>query len=243
MAIGLALLFNIRLPVNFFSPYKATSIIDFWRRWHMTLSRYLKDYLYIPLGGNRYGEYKRLRNLMLTMLIGGLWHGAGWTFIFWGGLHGLYLVINHSWRKLRIQLPNSLTWLLTFVSVVIAWVFFRSDTIFTALIVVRGMLGLNGVAVSELHFNGVMPLTNLSVNSVIIWIGSALTIIKFFPNSMEITARYSPALGIGEKDIETFWAKYLQWKPSILWTFIIGIAGVVSILAMVQVSEFLYFQF
>ena len=101
MAIGLALLFGIRLPVNFRSPYQATSIIEFWRRWHITLSRFLRDYLYIPLGGNRLGEQRRYINLLVTMLLGGLWHGAGWNFLVWGGLHGIYLSINHLWRGWR----------------------------------------------------------------------------------------------------------------------------------------------
>ena len=100
MATGLALMFGIRLPVNFLSPYKAASIIDFWRRWHMTLSRFLRDYLYIPLGGNRQGPGRRMANLMLTMILGGLWHGAGWTFVLWGALHGIYLMINTLWRAI-----------------------------------------------------------------------------------------------------------------------------------------------
>src|ERR1700761_7123890 len=139
MAIGLALLFGIRLPVNFRSPYQATSIIDFWRRWHITLSRFLRDYLYIPLGGNRLGEARRYFNLMLTMLLGGLWHGAGWNFLIWGGLHGLYLGINHLWQRgagVTIAKPDAaasrpstiLSWAITFAAVVLAWVFFRART-------------------------------------------------------------------------------------------------------------------
>lgn len=104
MAIGAALLFGIRLPLNFASPYKAQSIIDFWRRWHMTLSRFLRDYLYVPLGGNRHGEARRYANLLATMVLGGLWHGAAWTFVFWGALHGAYLVVNHLWRAIRPRL-------------------------------------------------------------------------------------------------------------------------------------------
>src|SRR5574340_189032 len=99
MALGAALMFGIRLPVNFNSPYKATSIIEFWRRWHMTLSRFLRDYLSNPLGGNRKGKLRRYLNLMVTMLLDGLWHGAGWTFVVWGALHGAYLAINHLWRE------------------------------------------------------------------------------------------------------------------------------------------------
>jgi alginate O-acetyltransferase complex protein AlgI len=97
MAIGLSLLFGVKLPLNFNSPYKAVNIIEFWRRWHMTLSRFLRDYLYIPLGGSRAGEARRLANVMIVMLLGGLWHGASWTFVVWGGLHGIYLMVNHAW--------------------------------------------------------------------------------------------------------------------------------------------------
>ena len=256
MAIGLALVFNIRLPVNFFSPYKATSIIDFWRRWHMTLSRYLRDYLYIPLGGNRHGEYKRLRNLIITMILGGLWHGAGWTFIIWGTLHGLYLVINHSWRKLNLSIPNSVAWGLTFISVIIAWVFFRADTVHSAIFIIKGMFALNGISLPSqiahtlpmletygIKFSGLMPLTKLSGSQAVLWVGMSLFIAIFLPNIMEITAKYCPALGIEEKSIETRWAKYIQWNPSYLWSIVIGIMAIVSILAMVQASEFLYFQF
>src|SRR5438270_3861249 len=129
MAVGLALLFGIRLPVNFRSPYKALSIIEFWRRWHITLSRFLRDYLYIPLGGNRLGEQRRYLNLLLTMLLGGLWHGAAWNFVIWGGLHGLYRCINHLWhrrrgeRALNSAMGKVASWAVTFFAVVIAWVF------------------------------------------------------------------------------------------------------------------------
>src|SRR6202165_671253 len=134
MAVGLALSFGIRLPVNFRSPYRAISIIEFWRRWHITLSRFLRDYLYIPLGGNRLGEQRRYINLMVTMLLGGLWHGAGWNFLVWGGLHGVYLGINHLWHGWRndasqssVSVPvaralTTLSWAVTFLAVVIAWV-------------------------------------------------------------------------------------------------------------------------
>lgn len=256
MAVGLALLFNIRLPVNFFSPYKATSIIDFWRRWHMTLSRYLRDYLYIPLGGNRYGEYNRLRNLMITMLLGGLWHGAGWTFIVWGLLHGLYLVINHSWRKLKFSLSNGVAWGLNFICVVIAWVFFRADTIHSAVLIIKGMFGLNGISLPGnivhklpilgnygVKFAGLMPLTSLPTSKVVIGIGISMGIVMFLPNVMEITAKYRPALGIEEKSVETKLAKYLQWTPSYFWSIVLGIITILSILSIGQISEFLYFQF
>src|ERR1017187_6696870 len=139
MAIALARMFGITLPLNFDSPYKATNIIDFWRRWHMTLSRFLRDYLYYPLGGNRKGKPRRYINLMITMLLGGLWHGAGWTFVIWGGLHGMYLAINHTWSRLIKHVPTLarfsttrsyaiLALLLTQFCVVVAWVFFRATS-------------------------------------------------------------------------------------------------------------------
>src|SRR6201987_5576115 len=147
MAIGLALLFGIRLPVNFRSPYQATSIIEFLRRWHITLSRFLRNYLYIPLGGNRLGERRRHVNLMVTMLLGGLWHGAGWNFLIWGGLHGGYLVVNHLWRTGRKGTATSpggrvVCWLLTFLAVVVAWVFFRAKSLTGAWRMLAGLLGL-----------------------------------------------------------------------------------------------------
>ncbi len=127
MALGLARMFGFRLPVNFNSPYQASSVIDFWHRWHITLSRFLRDYLYIPLGGNRLGKARRYVNLMITMLLGGLWHGANWTFVVWGGLHGAYLVINHGFRALGGNRKRGIwTRGVTFVSVAIAWVMFRA---------------------------------------------------------------------------------------------------------------------
>lgn len=137
MAIGLSWLFNVQLPINFNSPYKARNISEFWRRWHMTLSAFLRDYLYIALGGNRKGPIRRYTNLLATMLLGGLWHGASWTFVFWGGLHGAYLCINHAFQKLhtRVPVPGYLStvsspfcWLITMGAVIVSWVFFRAAT-------------------------------------------------------------------------------------------------------------------
>lgn len=140
MALGLALMFNIKFPLNFNSPYKANSIIDFWRRWHMTLSAFLRNFIYIPLGGNRKGEPRKYANLMATMLIGGLWHGASWTFVFWGGLHGFALVINHLWRKLGFSMNWLLGRVLCFLFVIIGWVFFRAESFDQALIILKGMI-------------------------------------------------------------------------------------------------------
>ena len=139
MAIGASLLFNIKLPINFNSPYKATSIQDFWRRWHITLSTFLKDYIYIPLGGNRKGTFRTSTNLMATFILGGIWHGAGWTFVFWGFLHGVALVINHLWKSIGLKMPMLLAWFITFNFVNIAWVFFRAKEWSDALKVLRAM--------------------------------------------------------------------------------------------------------
>jgi alginate O-acetyltransferase complex protein AlgI len=150
IAIGLARMFNIRFPLNFDSPYKAMTIQDFWRRWNMTLSRFLRDFLYIPLGGNRQGELRRLLNLMLTMLLGGLWHGAAWRFLLWGGLHGLYLILHQEWARRApawASLPPVAAQALTLLVVVLAWVPFRAPNLAATLAMLRGMAGLNGLAV------------------------------------------------------------------------------------------------
>ena len=161
MAIGLALMIGVQLPMNFHSPYKALNIADFWRRWHMTLSRFLRDYLYIPLGGNRHGLVRQQTNLMVTMLLGGLWHGAGWTFVVWGGLHGLYLMLHRAWRRSAERwcpgggpvwaaaFMTPLAWVATFLGVVIAWVFFRAPDLPSALSILRGMAGLHGAQLPE----------------------------------------------------------------------------------------------
>ena len=148
MAIGLALLFGFVLPFNFNAPYKSTSIRDFWRRWHMTLSRFLRDYLYIALGGNRRGQAAQMAFLMATMLLGGLWHGAGWTFVAWGGLHGLGLMVNHLWRGAGLRLPAVVGWALTFLIVMAGWVLFRADSFAAAADILAAMAGGNGLALA-----------------------------------------------------------------------------------------------
>ncbi|MFC1574715.1 MBOAT family O-acyltransferase [Gemmatimonadota bacterium] len=184
MALGLGLLFGIRLPVNFNSPYKAVDIIDFWRRWHITLSRFLRDYLYIPLGGNRRGRPRRYVNLMITMILGGLWHGAGWTFVFFGILHGLYLCVNHAWRALRGGgRDHESPWgewsarLLTFAAVAVGFVFFRAGSFGEAIRVLQGLVGVGdfqnsssgilGVAAAFLCLSAmVLPNSNETANWV-----------------------------------------------------------------------------
>lgn len=156
IAIGLGLLFGLKMPENFASPYRSTSIIDFWRRWHITLSTFLRDYLYIPLGGNRRGNARRYINLFTTMLLGGLWHGAAWTFVIWGGLHGAYLTINHLFNNILQRMPALqklsmsrfgifLGWALTFWAVMLAWIFFRAESLDAALNIAAGYIGFNGI--------------------------------------------------------------------------------------------------
>lgn len=173
MAIGLAAMVGIQLPINFMAPYRSTSVIEFWRRWHMTLSRFLRDYLYFPLGGSRNGRARRYRNLFLTMLLGGFWHGAGWTFVFWGALHGVYLMVNHAWRSLvrrtfgrDIQSPfySCFGWSVTMFSVVVGWVFFRADNFGTGMVVLRGMFGFNGAELPS-QVVGMVPFVERWISS------------------------------------------------------------------------------
>lgn len=169
MAIGLSLLFGIHLPINFNSPYKATSIIDFWRRWHISLSTFLRDYLYIPLGGNLRGKVRRYLNLFATMLLGGLWHGANWTFLLWGAAHGVLLIINHGWRNFvgdhrrSGRVGGTISWIITFVSVCFTWVLFRADSLTSAINVYKGMLGLNGMAIPPFLASRLPSLHNIQV--------------------------------------------------------------------------------
>jgi alginate O-acetyltransferase complex protein AlgI len=197
MALGIALLFNIKLPVNFDSPYKATSIIDFWRRWHMTLSRFLRDYLYIPLGGNRKGALRRYLNLMATMLLGGLWHGAGWTFVIWGALHGVFLTINHLWREMVAE--KFLRWVpgwigamtggaITFVAVVAAWVVFRSNDITHASIMLEAMSGINSrpITLDAVLHGQLLLTTDLSGRDLVKLLVLSLGWVWLLPNSSRL---------------------------------------------------------
>ena len=245
MAIGIARMFGIKLPINFDSPYKAISISDFWRRWHITLSNFLRDYLYIRLGGSRKGEFRRNFNLFITMLLGGLWHGAGWTFVFWGGLHGTYLVINHQWRSLRKRLGHDLKnthwfdrgcgWLLTFVAVVIGWVFFRANNMGAALRILRGMIGLNGISLSTSFITSILLIIFL------------LMVALFTPNTQQWMERYDPALNheVEKNSVssnQSLW-KRLRWEPNQLFSLIVAAIALIAILSLPKETEFLYFQF
>lgn len=145
MAIGASLLFNVWLPLNFNSPYKSLDIQDFWRRWHITLGRYLRDYIYIPLGGNRSGKYRLYINLFLTFLLGGLWHGASWMFVMWGALHGGALIIHRLWGNMGFALPKAAAWLVTFLFVNVTWVFFRATSMDDAWRILLAMIDFNSI--------------------------------------------------------------------------------------------------
>jgi len=259
-------MFGVRLPLNFNSPYKATSIIDFWRRWHITLSRFLRDYLYIPLGGSRKGEARRMTNLMITMLLGGLWHGAGWTFVLWGGLHGLYLIINHGWRKLfpviePSRLRKLFGWVVTMLVVVIAWVPFRAESLDGATAVLGAMMGGNGLSLPESLVGKISSVEQWLVTQGVVfqgmfsngvfgnpklglaWIAILILIAAFLPNTQQFMRRYRPAFETYHGEIQRLRYRWLEWRPTVVWgTYAATLLGL-AILGLTRVSEFLYFQF
>jgi len=264
MAIGLSRLFGVKLPLNFDSPYKAQNIIDFWRRWHMTLSRFLRDYLYISLGGNRKGSARRYLNLFVTMLLGGLWHGAGWTFVLWGGLHGAYLIVNHGWMALRQRLGQdpdrttvggrAIARLITFVAVVVGWVFFRAASVEDALAILRGMTGVNGVSIPAalatylpasmsaalVQWGVAFPLGGGSrLVFQYAWIVALLPLVMLAPNTQEILGNFQPALNFHDP---RRWAG-LSWRPTPAWAAIVATLTACGLLSLTRVSEFLYYQF
>lgn len=234
MAIGAALLFNIKLPINFNSPYKATDIQDFWRRWHITLSRFLKDYVYIPLGGNRKGNFRTYNNLMATFIIGGIWHGAGWTFVFWGFLHGLALVIHRAWSSLGFKLWTWLAWLITFNFVNVAWVFFRAKEWDDAIKVLSGMVTIDNIVLPEKLASKLQFLSGYGINFgewaisiggnnwTAIWLIAGFILILVFNNSTQ--------------RMDIFKLNY----KTVLWSCVAFLGGVLS---LNKVSEFLYFNF
>lgn len=257
MAIGLSRMFNIELPLNFNSPYKARSISDFWRRWHITLSRFLRDYLYVPLGGNRCSKTRRYTNLMLTMLLGGLWHGAGWTFVIWGGLHGFYLAINHAWQALHSRHLDKLVvpaWLgslgsiaLTFFCVVIAWVFFRATDFAHATRVLAAMFDPSSVfapidSAAFTWLSGLVPgfrlapLEAFGGDRQVAWTVVLFLVVWGLPNTQEIIARLQSAA----------WPQGVR-TPEGVWLLIGSTSFWVVLVLVVNetrgVSEFIYFNF
>jgi len=267
MAIGCSRIFGIKLPVNFFSPYKSVSIIEFWRRWHITLSRFLRDYLYVPLGGSRKGKGRRFANLFLTMLLGGLWHGAGWTFVIWGALHGSYLMINHAWHwsmqaaGFRLEAHRAyrlFCWLLTFLGVTVAWVYFRAPTLEQGNAIILAMLGTNGaelpmsVAARVSGLENTLTLMGVSLGggSGSAFVGNYLWVLVgafgavCMPNVAQIFHHYEPVLYEHQESFKAVRDQArIRWGYSTTWAATTGLIGLVGVLTLTQISEFLYFQF
>lgn len=217
MAVGLGLMMNIKFPANFNSPYKSKSITEFWKRWHITLSSWLKDYLYISLGGNRLGTIFTYRNLFLTMLIGGLWHGANWTFVLWGAIHGVALAVERLFNDKKVDLLkfSVLKWALTFFVVSIAWVFFRANSV------------SDGV---------------LWLNKVFEWNSSFSTDLTFMPIKFRDKFYILASIGL----VSALFAKNtweMKFLPSWRNVFVVAILFVVCLMYMGEKSPFLYFQF
>jgi alginate O-acetyltransferase complex protein AlgI len=241
MAIGLSLLFGVRLPYNFNSPYKAHNISEFWRRWHMTLSRFLRDYLYVPLGGNRRGRLRRYINLLVTMLLGGLWHGASWTFVIWGGLHGIYLVINHAWQWLWGHVPEgryprgpfwsgaarAASVALTLLCVIVAWTFFRAPTFDAALRMVCSLFGI-----------GTPGGAATAAPASFVWIAVFGLAALFGKNSQQLIDGYFAS---------AMDRPMMRWRGEFQTAFcgvmVVGIFFLAAITASRNVTEFIYFNF
>ena len=191
MAIGLALLFNIKIPINFNSPYKALNIQDFWRRWHITLSRFLREYIYIPLGGNRKSSFSTYRNLIATFIIGGLWHGAGWTFLFWGLIHAIALSIHKLWQSFDLILHPIIAWFITFNFINISWIFFRAERWEDAINIIKAMFDFEQLTFNiDYTFNYTIIVHNILINSmevsnIITWLILGFIISIYFNNSIE----------------------------------------------------------
>ncbi|MDH4317232.1 MAG: hypothetical protein OEV64_02475 [Desulfobulbaceae bacterium] len=250
MAMGSGRLFGIVLPHNFDSPYKSSNITEFWRRWHITLSRFLRDYLYIPLGGNRKGGVRRTINVAATMLLGGLWHGAGWTFIFWGGLHGLYLTIHQIFARYsmsRSYRPSSFClgcglagWagnflgvMCTFVAVVVGWVFFRAQNFSSALSILKAMAGLNGIG-------GVLVVSQ--VNHAIGWIIFCSLVCFFMPNTRQLFEDRPFQISLDPSKIDSL-TRMFHWRPNTWWLGFVFTLFLCSLYSINRLSEFLYYQF
>ncbi len=237
MAVGLSRMFGVAMPCNFASPYKSTSIIDFWRRWHMTLSKFVRDYLYIPLGGSHCGWLRNHTNLLVVMVIMGLWHGAGWAFVVWGAVHGSYLVLNHAWATLSRGTPlerfrQSALWrkvslMITFIAVASAWVIFRADSLHDASLLLQLMYGL------EPGGNGsVLPDLDWRMWAVLL---ALLLAVWLLPNSQEIVGVNE----LGESGNTPAW----QWIFNKRGAVLAAAMMFAALILMQRPSPFLYFQF
>ena len=260
MAIGLGLLFNLRLPLNFAAPFRSTSIIDLWRRWHITLSRFLRDFVYVPLGGNCSGPIRRSVNLFLTMLLGGLWHGANWTFIAWGAFHGALLIANHAWRAVMgpsksSWVGNLIGWFLTFGAFAVGMTFFRAPNIETAWHMVVAMAGFGhaspDAALAVTTDSWIISKGFVSEAFVRAWLGSHWTVVAtlitagvlafalFIPDTMEM-ADYR------ENEPHSNWRRsawIFAWRPTPIRLALIVILFAIVFANLNSFTEFLYYQF
>lgn len=230
MAMGIAMLFGVVLPLNFNSPYKACDIADFWKRWHMTLSRFLKDYLYIPLGGNRHGNSRMFLALGATMVLGGLWHGAGWQFIAWGAMHGAMLIAHRAWSMAGLRMWSWAGRLLTLTGVVMAWVLFRAANVEDALLVWRKMLGLDGI---------VLPVVYRSVDVV-----QLTTAVSPFINGIEIALMaVLMCFCMTCKNVHEVWDSWQEERPKLRRVGYIGALSVATMFMLGNYSAYLYWAF
>lgn len=238
MAVGLAFLWGFRLPMNFYSPYKADSIIEFWRRWHISLSSFLRDYLYIRLGGNRHGFARTMAALMATMLLGGLWHGAGLQFLVWGGLHGALLVANHCWRRAGAPtLPRPLGVALTFGAVCVAWLYFRAGSLEEA----------NQFALALFGFGATESFTP-TTRGIVTFAWAYALIIWGLPNTVQVFARHSlflPSKAFADALAKAAAAPRRWWHHefSRSWALLTAVIFTIGWFAISNLSPFLYFQF
>lgn len=262
MAVGLARIFGFKFPINFFSPYKARSIIDFWRRWHISLSRFLRNYLYFPLGGSKKGPFRRYFNVFIVMVLGGIWHGAGWTFLLWGVLHGGAILVNHLWNDFGRRGPpatgwlmGEVKWLVTFIFVLVAWTAFRAHDLNTTLAMYSGMIGANGVSMpleawplegvfaKLLHTGPELWRGVGALNPIVafVWAPIAVIVLRFLPETVLFFRR--DRTFIIEDGYDHADTTKLTWRPSWRWALIIGGLLALTVWRISGESEFIYFQF
>ena len=229
MALGSAKMLNIDLPINFNSPYKAISVQDFWKRWHITLSRFLRDYIYIPLGGNRKGEIRMYSNLLTTMLIGGLWHGASWMFVFWGALHGIAQIINKLWQKTHIELPKPVSIFITFMFINFTWIIFRAENLMQAKNIFMSLFDINNFIIPRTHHLDFIFHHSAKYPFIIVIFTLALLIVFLCPNSNKIVSM----INVDSK------------KSAVFYSFLFAIIFIAAIIKLccVPYSEFIYFNF
>ena len=234
MALGSALLFNIKLPINFDSPYKSLDIQEFWRRWHITLGRFLREYVYIPMGGNRGETLRTYGNLMATFFIGGFWHGAGWTFVVWGLLHGSAMVVHSAWKRFGMSLPKPLAWFLTFNFINITWVFFRAKSFNDASKILKSMFGFGEIRLPEFLSTKLAFLANRGIkfgddlralgdsDYVLRTVLVCLLIVLLAANTNKIAKKFKA-----------------DWKSAVF----VGAMATYCIFDLSKVTKFIYFQF